>query len=768
MRSLARLPFAPLPLAALLVAAHAPVLAQEAPAPARPASEAAGDTAPSIAPSPAPVPARSQSLGQVTVTGESIGLRQSRANVKITAADLEHYPTGVSADKLLERVSGIQVGSSNAFGGDGFESTISMRGFGKDSIGFSIDGIPNGRTTLGGGSVPTRFFDSSNLAAIDVSQSAGIVGAPSHQALAGHIDYLTQDPGRAFGLRVEAATGSAELGRLYARVDSGELAPGLTAYLSVSRQQWQVSYVDDPSGHDTRDHADLKLAWRLGQDTTLKLYSSFNERKETSASNIVTLRQFQTDPKQDGYTDHWTGVPGVDRNYRGLKGNPREDRLSYLSLNTTLGGLKVSAKAYHHGQDGTGKETGLGNGGYPGLDGSARSLYFRANDYDLSRSGALVEVGARHGDLLDWRAGAWYESYERGQVRRWYPVLDEAAGPALADTPVAISEDKHWKNRSTMVYLANRSSLLEGGLKLDYGVTYLDNRVDYRAPIQDSRTGKLDFVNQARVNSGVLPKLGALVPLGANTELFAGYAKNAATMTDATLEGGAATTMAAALRPQDMDTAKAFDLGLRHKGDGYALSVQGFSIRSKETVAADIAGTLQSENVDQGRRIDGIELSGNARVGAAWRLYGAFTYQKARYALGDVDAQGYPAKGFIRDGADLVGIAPRNLFLEATWRPGDAWRLGVNLRHVSSQAGYYANPRVANSGVDERMPAYTLLGASGSYQWDHLTLGLNLENITNKHYLSGVAPELMTSPSSIGRYFIGAPRTVVLWVRMEL
>ena len=283
------------------------------------------------------------------------------------------------------------------------------------------------------------------------------------------------------------------------------------------------------------------------------------------------------------------------------------------------------------------------------------------------------------------------------------------------------------------------------------------------------RIGRIvDLVNQARVNSGVLPKLGALVPLGANTELFAGYAKNAATMTDATLEGGAATTMAAALRPQDMDTAKAFDLGLRHKGDGYALSVQGFSIRSKETVAADIAGTLQSENVDQGRRIDGIELSGNARVGAAWRLYGAFTYQKARYALGDVDAQGYPAKGFIRDGADLVGIAPRNLFLEATWRPGDAWRLGVNLRHVSSQAGYYANPRVANSGVDERMPAYTLLGASGSYQWDHLTLGLNLENITNKHYLSGVAPELMTSPSSIGRYFIGAPRTVVLWVRMEL
>ncbi|WAC71558.1 TonB-dependent receptor plug domain-containing protein [Roseateles sp. SL47] len=762
MSPLAYVPFRPLPLVALLLAAQAlPALAQEVPPPARPASDAAQDT--STAPA-----ASSQSLGQVMVMGESIGLRQARANVKITAADLDHYPTGVSADKLLERVSGIQVGSSNAFGGDGFESTISMRGFGKDSIGFSIDGIPNGRTTLGGGSVPTRFFDSSNLAGIDVSQSAGIVGAPSHQALAGHINYLTQDPNRNFGLRAEAAAGSADLGRLYARVDSGEIAPGLTAYLSISRQQWKVSYVDDPAGHNTRDHADLKLAWRLGADTTLKLHSSYNDREERSGTNIVTLKQFQTNPKADGYTDTWTGVPGRDRNYRGLKGNPREDRLSYVDLSTSLAGLKVSAKAYHHGQDGTGKETGLGNAGYPGLDGRATSLYFRANDYGLSRNGALVEVSARHNDLIDWRVGAWYESYDRSQLRRWYPVLDEATGPAYSDTPDATSEDKHWKNRSTMVYAANRSSLLEGRLKLDYGLTYLDNRVDYRAPIQDSRTAKVNYVNEARVNSGVLPKLGALVPLAANTELFAGYAKNAATMTDATLEGGAAATLAGATRPHDMDTAKAFDLGLRHKGENYALGIQGFSIRSKETVAADIAGTLQSENVDQGRRINGVELSGNGRLGAAWRFYGSFTYQKARYELSDVDAQGYPAKGFIRDGADLVGIAPRNLFLEATWRPTDALRLVANVRHLSSQAGYYANPRVANSGVDERLPAYTLLGAGASYQWERVSVGLNLENITGKDYISGVAPELMTTASSVGRYFIGAPRTAVLWVRMEL
>ncbi len=761
----------PRPLLSLLTLAIAsaalPARAQQA-AQAAPAPEAAASDARDRAGVATSQPA-AQSMGQVLVSGESIGVRQTRANVKISAADLEQYPPGVSADKVLERISGIQVGSSNAFGGDGFESTISMRGFAKDSIGFSIDGIPNGRSTLGGGSVPTRFFDGSNLAAVEVSQSAGVVGAPSHQALAGHINYVTQDPDKRFGLRIEAAAGSAEYGRGFARVDSGEILPGVTSYLSVSRQQWQVSYVDDPAGHNTRDHVDFKLKAQLGADTVLRLHASYNDRAEESGTNIVTLRQFNSNPKSDGYTDAWTGTPSVDRNYRGLKGNPRDDRLAYADLATSpWSGAKLSLKAYYHSQDGIGKETGLGNGGFPGLDGRATSLYFRANEYGLNRRGVLGELSQRHNDWIDWRVGAWWERYNRSQVRNWYPVLDEATGPAYAASPDAVSEDKHWVNRSAMGYAANRTTLMDGRLKLDYGVTYLDNRVDYDAPIQDSRTNRYSFVNQARTNSGLLPKAGGVFSLTPSTEVFAGYAKNAATVTDATLEGGAAATLPAASTVRDMDTAKAFDLGLRHKGEGYVLAVQAFSITSTETVAADIAGTLQSENVDQGRRVRGLELSGNGRVARDWRVYGAFTWQKTEYRLSGADAQGYPARGFIRDGEPLVGIAPRNLFLEVTWRPTDAWKLAANARYTAGRAGYYANPRVANSGTDERLPGYALFAVNASYQLQRLTFGLNVENLLNKRYISGIAPELMTTASTVGRYFIGAPRTAVGWVRFEL
>lgn len=790
-------PFNGLPcnLLAFLITTHVlPAFAQEAPkaaaepasAPAASASAPAASASAPVTPAPAPATpepvavtpaaapaAAQQALDKVMIFGGAVGAKQAQANVKITAADLDYYPPGVSADKVLERVSGIQTGSSNAFGGDGFESTINMRGFGKDSIGFSIDGVPNGRTTLGGGSVPTRYFDSGNLAGVDVSQSAGLVGAPSHQALAGHVNYLTQDPERRAGVRTEAAVGSADFARVFARVDTGELAPGVTSYLSVSRQQWDVSYVDDPVGKNTRDHVDFKAVAKLDGGAVVKLHSSYNDRKEESGTNIVTLRQFNTNPETDGYTDVWTGTPNTDRNYRTFKGNPRRDALTYVDGLVPLGSnLKLNAKAYYHTQEGVGKEASMGNASFPGLD--ATRLYFRANEYGMIRRGALAELSGKQHELADWRVGAWYERYKRSQQRNWYQVTNPAVGPEYSDTASATSEDKHWDSRIGMLYAANRSRVLDGRLTFDYGVTYLENHVDYEAPIHDSRnttafpTGRFNYVNQAKVDSGLLPKVGAVYALTEKSEVFGGYAKNAASVTDATLEGNSAPTLAAASTVNKMDTANAFDLGFRHKGENYAAGIQGFFIDSKETVAADIAGTLQSENVDQGRRIHGLEMTYSGRVGDDWRLYGAFTLQKARYKLSDVDADGHPPRGFIRDDADVVGIAPRNLFLEATWRPIDDLKLAVNGRFVSSRASYYANPRVNPNDADERLPGYGLLGLNASYSFDRASVGVNLENVGDKKYISGIAPELMTSPSTVGRYFIGAPRTLVLWAKFEI
>ena len=784
----------------LLIASHVlPALAQQqpatpaapqetAPAPAQAASAAQGQpetkpagtaaSAPAATPAVAPAPGDAK-LERVIILGNAVGERQTRANVKITAADLDYYPPGVSADKVLERVSGIQAGSSNAFGGDGFESTINMRGFGKDSIGFSIDGIPNGRTTLGGGSVPQRYFDSSNLNGVDVSQSAGNIGSPSHQALVGHVNYLTQDPEAKAGVRGEGALGSRDYIRAYARLDTGEIVPGVTSYLSVSKENWQVSYVSNPAGQNSREHVDFKAVAKLPQGAVLKLRTGYNDRQEESGTNIVTLAQFNANPKADGYTDTWatTGTAAAisanNRAYRGLKGNPRTDQLTSVDLNVPFADMfNANAKAYYHTQEGIGKDTGRGTA-VPGLDGNANSVYFRANNYQMSRRGALGELTGRHGEWLDWKVGAWGERYTRSQIRRWHPVA--LSGPVYGD-PVTTSEDKHWVNTMAMVYAGNTSKLVDGRLKVEYGLSYMDNQVDYRAPIQDSAalpSARLNYVNEASVNSGVLPKIGAVFALNPSTELFGGYAKNAAAVTDATLEANANTSLATARTIRDMDTANAFDLGVRHKGQNFVIGAQAFFVRSTETVAADIPNSLQSQNVDQGRRIHGIELTYNGRLGSDWRLYGAYTLQKHRYELNNVDGNGSPQVGYIRNGQPLVGIADQNAFVEATWRPTDSFKLAANGRFISSRAGYYANLRAstaAGTTTDQRLPGYALFGLNGSFTFPqgNGSIGLNIENVTNKAYISGIAPELMTQASSVGRYFIGSPRTFILWVKVEI
>ena len=713
----------------------------------------------------------STEIQEVTIYSNSVGFNKTRANIKITEADMDRYPTGVSADKILERVSGIQVGSSNAFGGDGFESTINMRGFGKDSIGFSVDGIPNGRTTLGGGSVPTRLFDSSNLSGVDVSQSAGSIGAPSNQALVGHINYLTKDPEKTFGARVEGALGSSGYKRAYGIINTGEIAQGLTSYLSVAKDEYKNSYVNNPVGQNTKSHVDIKINNELGGGNTLKFKSSYNQREETSGTNIVSLTQFKANPKVDGYSDVITGVASADRAYREFKGNPRTDYLTYLDGKFNISNsISLNAKAYVHKQDGIGKEAGLGNSGFPGLNGSATSLYFRANNFNLDRSGFLAEFMGQEGALINWKAGAWSEDYTRTQKRNWQLITLTPGNYSISPDVSATSENKKWDNSIRMYYATNESSFIDGTLKVDYGVSYLENKVDYNAPVQSSRTSgpQLNFVNKADVNSGLLPKLGLNYALDASSQVFMGFSKNAASVTDATLEANAKTTIAAAGTVQKMDSANVFDFGYRSKGNGYAYGVQGFVIGSKETLATDTAGPLSPlQNIDQGRKVRGVEFTYSGKIDQV-NIYTSYTIQKSEYDLNGANADGYLPAGFIKNGADLVGIPNQNLYLQATWKPTQNFKIASNVRYMSSRMGYYANPRIANSGADERLPANTLVGLNATYTTGSITYGANIENLTNKSYISGIAPELLGSPASFGRYFIGAPRTFSLWIKADI
>ncbi|SFI37796.1 Outer membrane receptor proteins, mostly Fe transport [Collimonas sp. OK307] len=709
---------------------------------------------------------------EVVGFAEAVGFSATRANIKITKEDLSYYAPGVSGDKILELVSGIQQGSSSALGGSTFDSTINMRGFEKDSIGFSVDGIPNGRTTLGGGAVPSRYFDSSNLASVQVSQSAGEIGAPSNQALAGQINYVTAEPTDTFGAKAELGYGSADSKRAYVLINTGEIADGLKGYISASKNQSQVSYVSDPSGDNTQSHVDMKVVKEFGNGAELKFRYSYNNIDETSAANIVTLQSFKANPTVDGYTDSWNGKAASDVNYRGFYGNPRTDQLAYIAGSIPVfGNAILDVKVYNARQDGVGKYANLGSA-YSALNGSANSIYYRANDYYTDRNGALAELSGSNGNYFAWRVGAWAEQYHANQNRNFYLLTDPTVSQNYSSTSSLTSSDLHWHDSTKLLYAANTSKLLDGKFKIDYGVTFLQSSVDFNAPIYSATSSKAssnkyNYVNQADANSGILPKIGALYSLNSTTQVFAGYAKNAASIGDPTVQANATPASSPGNTINKMDTADAFDFGVRQKGDNHSVALQTFIIRAKQTFASDILSTLTKQNIAEGRNVKGIELNYKQRFGN-WTLYAAATVQQCKYDLSNVDANGYSAVGFIRNNADCVGIANKNFFSEITYKPNAALKFAGTVKIKSNMAGYYANPNVANSGVNETVNGVALFGLNMSYKMSGQMVGINVENLTNRHYISGIAPELESSSSASGRYFIGAPRTVFLWYRAEI
>lgn len=334
--------------------------APDAPASAPPAAAAA--SAPAAAASAAPAPAAApavQKLDQITITGQSIGKGETRANSVVDRQTILQQPPGLDPLKVLARVPGLQVNSSDSLTGS-FSMRLSMRGLNKEQIGVSIDGIPNGSTLSNGGSMPNRLMDPANLQRVDVSQSAGDIGTPSNQALGGYIDFRTRDPNRTAGAEGEFALGNYNYRRVFARYDTGEMAPGLTAYIDASHS-YVNTWPGEQSGRSQRNHADLRVLKEFEGGHSLRATLSLNDLSDNDY-DALALRAgsrykaiFEVDPTTDGLTDRWSGNPSIDQNNRRTRGIDSKETFFHVDGALKLGeNTTLSLKPYLHRQSGAG------------------------------------------------------------------------------------------------------------------------------------------------------------------------------------------------------------------------------------------------------------------------------------------------------------------------------------------------------------------------------------------------------------------------------
>ncbi|MBC3919297.1 TonB-dependent receptor [Undibacterium sp. CY18W] len=347
----------------------------------------------------------------VEVTGKVLGKGEARANSVIDKETIQQQPAGLDPLKLLTRVPGLQVGSSDALTGS-FSMRLSMRGLNKEQIGISIDGIPNGSTLSNGGTMPNRLMDTANISRVDVSQTAGDLGTPSNQALGGYIDFRTRDPSKERGGDAEISIGDYGYQRAFVRYDTGRFDNGISAYGDFSHE-YVRTWPGDQSGRSKRDHADIRVLKDLGNGSSVRATVSYNKMADNDY-DAVALRavsapfyksNFETNSGTDGLTDYWTGNPAIDQNYRGTRGIASTEVFSHIDWIQKLGDAsKLTIKPYFHHQEGDGwfyvpyKQRPTNGSVYsavaPGGSPVSTVQECYANQYQTSASGGLIPTAS--------------------------------------------------------------------------------------------------------------------------------------------------------------------------------------------------------------------------------------------------------------------------------------------------------------------------------------------------------------------------------------
>ena len=171
----------------------------------------------------------------------------SRATNSITPAEVRASLPGVSVEKLLSFVPGVNIVTRDPFGFYEFGNDIRVRAFDITRLAITIDDVPMGNNSARYGTPAGRIVDGENLSAINVSQGTGDVTSPAYEALGGSIKYYTATPPREPGATLSVSAGDFDSLRLFARYNTGEIIPGLTAYVSTSQLTFKTAGIPEDS-----------------------------------------------------------------------------------------------------------------------------------------------------------------------------------------------------------------------------------------------------------------------------------------------------------------------------------------------------------------------------------------------------------------------------------------------------------------------------------------------------------------------------------------
>ncbi|WP_053096099.1 TonB-dependent receptor [Frateuria defendens] len=733
----------------------------------------ADETAPAVAPAAADK-AKTRTLDQVSVVAQGA----TRQVQHISSQDIQAAAPGTSGLKVLDELPGVQFQSADPWGSYEWSTQITLHGFDQSRLGFTLDGIPLGNMSYGvtNGLQVTRAITSENLSQVELAQGAGALGTASNTNLGGTVRFYSADPDARAGVRISQVLGSDSTRRTFVRADSGRHG-GFSMYVSFAHadtDKWK-GYGDQKS-----NQANLKALYQWGDGNQVSLFADSSKRKEYDYMDLSLASQKALGWHWDYLQPDWNTAAQMARAYQGsgqyggvangypaslarlpadydlldasyyAGGGIRRDDLAGLSGVFNLGGATLNLGSYYHG------DRGEGQWATPYVPSSATvPIAMRTTDYGLDRYGGTGSLQFSVGNH-DIEVGGWAEEANTNQERNYFPL----GGPYTAlynfyndQTPFLRGFLQRYKTTTRMAYAQDTLHLLDDRLTLDFGAKALGIRVkaDSLVPTSAFAQGSM------KASKGFLPQAGIDYRLDERQEVYASYSKNIAAYGFTPFATSQAAFDAARhqLKPEQSQT---YQLGYRVRGETFEASVDGYVTRfanrllvvspcsAVQTCASVLSnvGSVKSKGVD-------LVLIWRPLRGLRW--LNSLSYTDTKYQ------DDYSNNGVVATAGKYVVGIPRTMF---------ASNASYTLGHwTANLEGKYTGRRYITYTNDSSVPAYWLFNAGLTYDagavsvFQDLSIGLNVTNLTGKHYFAstGTNGYVASDPDGYNQTLMaGAPR----------
>lgn len=735
----------------------------------------------------------------IQVTGRSVSYAN---NASSTAMKMQQTAMS-SALSTIDNLPGVMVNEGDPFGSDEWSTSISIRGFQLDlesqQIGMTVDGIANGNSNYGGGTKANRYIDTENLQASEVSQGTADISSRSHEALGGTINFTSIDPAFEQTFTASTTLGEYNAQKLYARYDTGKIAPNTYAWLSLSTQQ-NDDYMDG-SITNSRDHFAGKFISELS-NVDLTGYFSYDDAEEYTYQRVYGLSQYEQNPNWDGLNGQWTGNPYQDQVWREGWITERENLFGYLKADFTVGEVDISTNTYYHANEGRGSwipyyvadvtDDGEGNS-HSELDPSTTAfggvsqdlIYFvnrdgeslspdencqsaitypyggagSALDQNCYEQGAIPVSSRRHthydkerfglnADFI-WqtriagmantvRGGIWYEDYNREEYRDWHKTIDASTSGRFENNPYWVQYSREFPVETLMYYAEDE--LDAGFARFRFGLKKFDVEVEKEDRFDSSNNLSVSSDSDVLISGGIV----APIPAVRGLEVFAGYAENYAAIKDTVLADN--DNDVSNVEPE---TAKNTDLGLRYSSPGFNASLTYYNIKFENRItfysAEDVDGidfleAVEGAYINEGG-IDsqGIEASVDYSLTDSLKVYASYTYNDSTYTDDDIE------------GNRVLGTAEDMAVLSFDYRD-DGYFGGLSTKYVGPRFMDQANSQETDSYVISDLYLGKAVYDVGP-GIDNLEFRLTINNLFDEEYLGTLAP---------GAGWIGAPRIAAI------